>query len=102
MCVALLQLNTKLSPFPSPRNNSVLIENGLFKYIRHPIYTGIILLLFGFGLFFNSFYKISVTLLLFVLFYYKTEYEEDRLSLKFSDYSAYKKKAGRFFPKFKS
>ena len=100
MCIALLQLNINLSPFPSPKNNSVLIQNGLFKYIRHPVYTGILFNLFGYGLYSQSFYKLSITVVLFILFYYKSVYEEKRLSSKFTIYSGYKKGTGRFFPKF--
>ncbi|MBX9806617.1 MAG: DUF1295 domain-containing protein [Flavobacteriaceae bacterium] len=45
--LALLQLNKNLSPFPTPKDKSVLLQNGLYKYMRHPIYTGIILLFSG-------------------------------------------------------
>ena len=37
---ALLQLNTNLSPFPKPKNNATLITSGVYKYVRHPIYSG--------------------------------------------------------------
>lgn len=43
----ILQLNKNLSPFPSPTPNSILITGGLFKFARHPIYTGIILVAFS-------------------------------------------------------
>ena len=97
--IAMLQLNKNLSPFPSPKSNSQLIKKGLYKYIRHPIYTGILLLSFGFGIYLHSTFKIIVALSLLILFYFKTSYEEQRLLQKFADYFEYKKMAGRFLPK---
>lgn len=97
--IALLQLNKNLSPFPSPKSGSQLIQNGLYKYIRHPIYTGIILLFLGYSFYVTSGYKLLITLLLLVLFIFKSRYEEERLALTFKSYSKYKKTTGRFLPK---
>jgi len=97
--IAMLQLNKNLSPFPTPKSNSQLIKTGLYKYIRHPIYTGILFLLFGYGIYMNSLFKIIIAFVLLLLFYFKTSYEEQRLIQKFTDYSEYKKTAGSFFPK---
>lgn len=98
--IALLQLNSNLSPFPTPKPNTTLIKNGVFKYIRHPIYSGIILITFGYGVYQDSLYKIIISILLFALFYFKSSYEEKRLQITFSDYTLYQKRSGRFFPKF--
>ena len=98
--VAVLQLNVNLSPFPSPLPGSKLIENGIYKFIRHPIYTGIILAFFGFALITDSGYRMLISGVLFLLFYYKTLYEEKRLIEKFQNYSEYKNRSGRFFPIF--
>ncbi len=97
--IALLQLNKNLSPFPSPKLGSQLIQNGLYKYIRHPIYTGILTLFLGYSLYVASGYKLFITLLLLVLFIFKSRYEEKRLALTFKAYSEYKKTTGRFLPK---
>jgi protein-S-isoprenylcysteine O-methyltransferase Ste14 len=98
--VALLQLNKSLSPFPTPKFNSELIQTGLYKYMRHPIYTGIILMTFGYGLYTNSLFKIFISIALLILFYFKSSYEESMLLRKYLDYSEYKKTTGRFTPKF--
>lgn len=99
--LAFIQLNKNLSPFPSPKSNANLITSGVFKYIRHPIYTGIFLLAIGLGLYFNSGFKIIVAILLLLLFYFKSNYEEKQLLLKFPKYKKYRQATGRFFPKFK-
>lgn len=94
-----LQLNMNLSPFPSPLPGSKLIVNGAYRWVRHPIYTGILMGFTGFAIIADSGYKLLITFLLFLLFYFKSKYEEKRLEMIFSDYSEYKKQTGRFFPK---
>ena len=95
---AILQLNKNLTPFPTPKENATLIQSGLYKYIRHPIYSGIILTALGFGLYQQSIWKISIGIVLWILFYFKSRYEETLLAKYFDDYEAYKKKTSRFFP----
>lgn len=96
--IAVLQLNVHLSPFPSPLPDSKLIENGVYKFIRHPIYTGIILAFFGFAFITDSGYRLLISAVLFALFYYKTLYEEKRLIENFPNYLEYRNRSGRFFP----
>lgn len=100
LLISLLQLNKNLSPFPTPKVDGALIQTGLYKYIRHPIYTSILILFIGYSFYQNSIYKLAITLLLGVLFYFKSKYEEKQLAIKFPEYLAYKNRTGRFFPKF--
>ncbi len=98
--LSMMQLNIHLSPFPSPKKGSRLVQNGLYKYVRHPIYSGVLIILLGYGLYTTSSYRLIISLSLLVLFYYKSRYEETRLQHTFSDYKSYQKTTGRFFPKF--
>ena len=97
---AVLQLNTNLSPFPTPLSSGRLITNGVFRIARHPIYTGIFGICVGYGIYSDSLYKFLISVALLLLFYYKSEYEEELLMFKYPTYSDYKKRTGRFFPKF--
>ncbi len=96
--LALLQLKTNLSIFPSPLRGSELITHGLFKYIRHPIYLGILLSAFSLALYLGSGYKLLIAFLLLILFYFKSSYEEKLLLKKFPEYGDYMKRSGRFLP----
>ena len=96
--LALLQLKTNLSVFPTPLKHSNLITHGLFKYIRHPIYSGILISAFSLALYLGSGYKLIIALLLLTLFYFKSNYEEKLLLQKFPEYRNYMKRTGRFFP----
>ncbi len=95
---AFLQLNKNLTPFPTPIESGTLIQAGLYKYIRHPIYTGIIIFSVFFGIFNESIWNIFIGFALFILFYFKSKYEESLLKKQYKDYDNYTKKTGRFFP----
>ncbi|WP_339661672.1 isoprenylcysteine carboxylmethyltransferase family protein [Croceibacter atlanticus] len=93
---ALVQINTKLSPFPTPVSNSKLLTNGAFGIARHPIYTALVLAGLGYAIHQESVLKILVTGLLLILFYFKSKYEEHLLSQKFPEYKQYQMKTRRF------
>ncbi|MCP9201358.1 isoprenylcysteine carboxylmethyltransferase family protein [Gramella sp. GC03-9] len=97
--VAMLQLNRNLSPFPTPRQGARFVKTGLFKYVRHPIYGGILLGLSAYSIYSVSGFRVLICISLYALFYIKTEYEEKRLEEKFEEYPAYRSGTGRFFPK---
>lgn len=96
---ALLQLRKSLSPFPSPLAAGKLVTTGVFWRVRHPIYSSILFVAGGYVLYSGSFYKAFITLLLWILFYFKSEYEESLLLEKYEDYALYKRRTGRFFPR---
>ncbi len=97
--LALIQLNKNLSPFPTPKSEGKLIRTGLYKLVRHPIYSGILIGLGGFAVFTSSGYRVIICLGLYLLFKVKTEYEEKLLVKKFPEYGVYREKTGKFFPK---
>ena len=63
--MSILQLNKNLSPFPSPKTDSILVTHGIFKYIRHPIYTAIILGMLVWSLYQHSLYQLIISFLIF-------------------------------------
>lgn len=97
--LSILQLSTSLSPFPTPKADGKLIQTGLYKYIRHPIYTGILVCCIGYTVYSSSLYRLIIVALLFLLFSIKVRYEEEKLTLKFPRYKNYMKTSGRFFPR---
>jgi len=93
------KLGSNLSPFPSPVKNADLITTGIFKYLRHPIYTGILLILFSVAIYNTSVFKLIISILLLILFQFKSKYEESRLIANFENYKNYMKDTGKFIPK---
>lgn len=95
--VAILQLNKNLTPFPTPKERGELINTGLYKFVRHPIYSGIFLGSFGIALYTGSYWQLFVSITLLILFYFKSNYEESLLIQKYTDYKEYMKKTRKFF-----
>ena len=99
--VALVQIGSKISPFPSPMQGAKLVTSGTFAFARHPIYAGLLFAAFGLSVWLGSGYKLLICLLLYVIFFLKSRSEEERLLEIFPEYEIYKRNTGRFFPKFK-
>jgi protein-S-isoprenylcysteine O-methyltransferase Ste14 len=97
-CSALTQFWKTFSPFPTPVAEGELITTMLFSVARHPIYTALVVAAFGYALYTGSGYRMMVGLALLVLFYFKSDYEEERLAAHYPGYAAYRKKVGRFTP----
>ncbi|WP_291042642.1 isoprenylcysteine carboxylmethyltransferase family protein [Dyadobacter sp. 50-39] len=96
--ISVYQIRRSLTPFPSPVKNGQLITSGLYRYIRHPIYSGIILAAAGYGLHTADTIKVIIALFLWLLFYFKSKYEERMLMAFYDDYSRYSSGTYRFFP----
>jgi protein-S-isoprenylcysteine O-methyltransferase Ste14 len=95
---AMLTLKRNLTAFPSPKQNARLVTKGLYKYIRHPIYTGILMFTLGYGLYSENTLRLLICAVLFLLFFLKAKYEEGLLITKFPEYEGYKTKSKMFFP----
>ena len=99
MLLAVYALRKSISPFPSPRKNAVLIQSGIFKFIRHPIYTSILLTTLGWAFYSNSLFRNFIFALLMILFEIKSNFEESLLIKRFTTYTNYKKITGKYLPK---
>lgn len=97
---AVFELDKNLTVYPTPKSDSELITHGLYRFSRHPIYSGIILFTIGYAVFRMSFFKLILSILLWIWFFFKSRYEENQLQQKYPNYNDYRKKVGRFFPKF--
>jgi protein-S-isoprenylcysteine O-methyltransferase Ste14 len=99
---ALINIQGTFSFFATPREGGELITHGIYKYVRHPIYSGIIMLAIGYSFFDldDGLRRMFITLLLLLFFHFKAGYEERRLSRMYTDYDAYKVRTGKFLPNF--
>jgi protein-S-isoprenylcysteine O-methyltransferase Ste14 len=86
--------------FGTPREQPELIQTGVFRIVRHPIYTGAILFYLAAVLYTMSLASAAFWLLIIALYYLISKYEERLLTEAFGDdYLNYKKKTGMLFPK---
>lgn len=84
----------------STQKGQKVVENGPYRYIRHPSYTGALLILLGIGLALQSWGAAIILMLLFSLAYgYRIHVEERVLINELGDpYIEYKKRTKRLIP----
>ncbi|MED0936958.1 hypothetical protein COE20_14715 [Bacillus cereus] len=77
-----------------------LIQNGLYKYVRHPGYLGSFLTFLGFAISSSSFIAVFINIILFFLVYsYRIKIEERVLITLFGEqYRQYQSKTWRIIP----
>jgi len=78
---------------------SELVDTGIFKYIRHPLYSSLLLLTWG--IFFkNVTYPLLAVAVLSSLFLYLTAIHDEKECIKYfgAKYSEYMKRSKRFIP----
>jgi protein-S-isoprenylcysteine O-methyltransferase Ste14 len=78
-------------------NGQQLVQHGIYKYIRHPIYTGDILLLIGLEVALNSWLVLGVIAVVIVVYRQATQ-EETILARAFANYAEYRRQTKRFIP----
>lgn len=93
-----LRLGSSLSPFPRPTDGATLVKTGIYGLVRHPIYTGLILICLGWTLLWRSPAALLATLVLFVFFDVKARREERWLRDKFDGYASYQRRVKKLVP----
>lgn len=91
-------LGRTLTAMPIPKADGKLCTSGLYRFVRHPIYSFILLFCLGLSLQTGSLFKYILTFLLAIIFYYKSKFEEKYLFQKYPEYEAYSRLVPRFIP----
>jgi len=85
-----------ISPEPRPQTNHVV--QGMYRYVRHPIYSGVLLAGLGAAVYHGAVWLFVMAAVLMVFFTLKSRFEESLLMQSFPDYPSYMRMTGRFFP----
>lgn len=94
-----LSLGDNLTPLPKPREEHSLVTDGMYQYMRHPMYGGVILAALGLGVFTGDETRLALAALLFVVLDKKSSYEETFLVEKYGNqYEAYRSKVKKLIP----
>ncbi len=80
------------------REKHELIEKGPYAYIRHPLYSGLLLMFLGMALYCGRKACIVVFVYCFFGFYFKSQMEERLLAKTFPAYSEYKRRTKALIP----
>lgn len=93
-------IGNNISPTSATRQHHVLVTNGPYRWVRHPLYTIGSSLFISFGMMADNWFIAALGALTFSLMAIRTSKEEANLIEKFgAEYSEYMKRTGRFFPK---
>jgi protein-S-isoprenylcysteine O-methyltransferase Ste14 len=90
-------LGSALTPLPLP-NGAGLTAHGAYRWMRHPIYTGVILACLGAAIGSGTVLAYAATLVVAVFFEAKTRLEERWLVGAYDGYAAYAARTGKFVP----
>lgn len=95
---ALTSLGDALTPFPKPLSDASLHRQGAYRWMRHPIYAGVMLASLGWTLWWLSMAGGISALALMVFFDRKAAHEEAGLRRQYSEYPDYARQVKRFIP----
>lgn len=95
---AAILLGPNLTPLPKPKPSGELIQSGLYRFVRHPIYFGVILVCFGWASIEQTLYTLVLAIILLIFFDLKSRQEEIWLTEKFSEYAEYKITTKKLIP----
>lgn len=81
------------------KKGQTLVTHGIFGYVRHPIYSAVLLEMTGYQLLVNSWTFLGVLIPLYAFFYYHIQLEERLLFKKYNgEYKKYKSKTKSILP----
>lgn len=97
----LRSLGTSFAFSVSPQEGSRLVTTGLYRWVRHPLYTAFLIEAAGITLLISNWFVGLMAAVLWGLLVYRTHMEEEKLLERFGDdYRKYADATGRFFPRF--
>lgn len=84
--------------YPEPIPDACLVTTGPYRWIRHPMYSSLLLFMLGIALYRHAWPNYAGMALLAAAIFGKMHREEVHLHTRFEDYSEYVKRTHRLFP----
>lgn len=82
------------------RETHVLVQKGIYRWIRHPLYASTIGILLGVGLVYANGLVLILTAAIFIpMMIFRARQEEAQLIQMFPEYADYRRRAGMFLPR---
>ncbi len=84
--------------YPEPIPDACLVTTGPYRWIRHPMYTSLLLFMLGIALYRHAWPNYLGMALLGIAIFGKMHREEAHLHARFADYSDYVRRTRRLLP----
>jgi protein-S-isoprenylcysteine O-methyltransferase Ste14 len=91
-------LGRSLTALPTPVAGGTLRTRGVYRYVRHPIYSGVMAIVVGGAARSGSVVVAGVTLALVCWLILKARWEERQLARRYTHYPTYAARTPRFLP----
>ena len=91
-------LGRGLTPLPYPRDGACLRETGPYALVRHPMYSGVLLLALGWAIRVEGWLTLGYVAILFAFLDLKSRREEAWLVAKFPAYASYQRRVRKLIP----
>jgi protein-S-isoprenylcysteine O-methyltransferase Ste14 len=95
---AVISLRRVIQIAPEPKAGGELIQSGVYKYLRHPIYTGIFLCMIGLFLRTPTLWIAVMSSIVIAFMFFKARFEEKLLTIAYPDYENYRQRTWGLFP----
>ncbi len=96
--LAFASLRGAIQIAPEPKRGAQLVESGIYKYLRHPIYTGIIFCLLGRLLRQPTIWLAVAAAMVMIFLFFKSRFEEKLLLAVYPGYADYRRSTWGLFP----
>ena len=98
LLAGLLALGKSLTAVPYPKDDATLVESGPYRLVRHPIYSGLIFIVYGWGLFIGGWLTVGYATVILTFFDIKARREEVWLAERYPAYGAYRRRVHKLIP----
>jgi protein-S-isoprenylcysteine O-methyltransferase Ste14 len=98
MVIGATGLGRGLTATPLPNAHAQLRTGGLYRFVRHPIYSGLLLTMASIAVASGSWFQLFTLGVLALLLTVKARWEEERLARRFEGYADYASRTPRFVP----
>lgn len=98
MVIGATGLGRGLTATPLPNAHAQLRTGGLYRFVRHPIYSGLLLTMASITVSSGSVFRLLTLGALVLLLTVKARWEETRLAQRFEGYASYAGRTPRFLP----
>jgi protein-S-isoprenylcysteine O-methyltransferase Ste14 len=95
---AVARFGTRLTPLPYPSPGGELVQTGVYRVVRHPMYCGALLAAVGWALVRRGWLTLGCAALLFIVFDLKVRREEAWLLDRFPAYAEYRRRVSKMIP----